>query len=61
MSNNERENARQELVEVYNSYIDQIAKDTLDKKPVNQILLEATNKIMVQIRDWDILIAMNKQ
>lgn len=61
MTNSERQNARAELMGVYNKYIEEMAKDALDKKQINQSLLEASNKIMYQIRDWDILISMNKQ
>jgi len=61
MTNDERLNAREELVQVYNKYIDEMAKDALEKKPVNENLVEMTNKVMARIRDWDIMIAMNKQ
>lgn len=61
MSNNEHETTREELVEVYKSYIDQMAKDSIEGKPANPKLIEDTNKILNQIRNWDIIISIEKQ
>ena len=61
MSNNEREATREDLVEVYKSYIDEMAKDSIEGKPANPKLIEDSNKVLNQIRNWDIIISIEKQ
>lgn len=61
MTNDERLNAREELVQVYNKYIDEMAKDSIEGKTANPKLIEDTNKILNQIRNWDIIISIEKQ
>lgn len=51
---------RQELEKAYNQYIEELAQDALAKKPVNQNLLNIIDKVQRDIRDLDIVEAMNK-
>lgn len=51
---------KQELEKAYKQYIDELAQDALDKKPVNQNLLDIVAKIQCNIRDLDIVEAMGK-
>lgn len=52
---------RKELVEAYNSCIDEMARDAIDNKEPNSKLIEDTNMLMNQIRNYDIMIAIEKQ
>lgn len=61
MSNDECLKKREELVQLYHKYIDEIAKEFIYKKPINQNYVDMTNTLMAKIRDCDIEIAMSKQ
>lgn len=52
---------RKELVEAYNSCIDEMARDAIDNKKPDSKLIEDTNMLMNQIRNYDIMIAIEKQ
>lgn len=52
---------RKELVKAYNSCIDEMARDAIDNKEPNSKLIEDTNMLMNQIRNYDIMIAIEKQ
>lgn len=51
---------RKELEKEYKQYIEELAQDALEKKPVNQNLLDIIDKVLHKIRDLDIVEAMNK-
>lgn len=53
--------SRQSLVDLYESLVDEMAKDSMEEKKPNPKLIEETNMLMNQIRNWDILISIEKQ
>lgn len=61
MNVEEANTMKKQLLEAYNSCIDEMAKDAIDNKEPNSKLIEDTNMLMNQIRNYDIMIAIEKQ